>query len=57
MLLGIYIHTIECMPNHVHLFIKANPSITISYIVKNLKRYSSYKLRSIFPILQKYKLF
>lgn len=43
------------MPDHIHLFIKSKPDITISYIVKHLKGYSSYMLRKQFPSLTKYK--
>lgn len=45
----------EIMNDHVHLFIKSNPSLSISYIVNQLKGYSSFKLRNEFPILKRYK--
>lgn len=53
--LGIDIEKYEIMPDHVHLFIKAKPNLTISYIVQQLKGYSSFKLRSKFPKYKKYK--
>ena len=46
---------IEIMPDHVHLFIQAPPLLSVSVIVKNLKGFSSYKLRRSFIELTKYK--
>ena len=54
-LLGIQIGAIECMPDHVHLFIKSNVNRTVSYIVKMMKGYSSRLLRQQFKHLNKYK--
>jgi len=54
--LGLEIGAMECMPDHVHLFIRANPQTTISEIVKNLKGYSSYILRKEFPELKECKV-
>lgn len=54
-ILKISIEEIEIMDDHIHLFIKANPSLSVSYIVKHLKGYTSYKLRKDFPYLKKYK--
>ena len=42
----------EIMPDHIHIFIKCPPKYSISNIVKHLKGYSSYILRSKYP---KYK--
>ena len=53
--LNITIEAFEIMTDHVHLFIKANPNIKISYIIQQLKGYSSYKIRKQFPFLKKYK--
>ena len=53
--LGLPRPIIECMPDHVHLFIKSNTTYTISYIVKILKGYTSFKLRSEFVHLTKLK--
>jgi len=49
------IENIECMPDHIHIFLKANTGITIQYILKMLKGYSSYILRKEFPWLKRYK--
>ena len=51
--IDIIIDTYEIMPDHVHLFIKSKPDITISYIVKQLKGYTSYRLRKHFPSLRR----
>jgi putative transposase len=53
--LKISLEAYEIMSDHVHLFIKSNPNITISEIVKHLKGYSSYILRKKFKELKKYK--
>jgi len=53
--LNISIEAIEVMDDHIHLFIKARPDLTISYIVQQLKGYTSYKIRKEFPSLKKYK--
>ena len=53
--LHITIDAYEIMNDHVHLFIKSRPDLTISYIVQQLKGYTSYKLRKEFPLLKKYK--
>jgi putative transposase len=46
------------MDDHVHLFIKCNPTHKVSHIVQMLKGYSSYKLRKKYPIYKfKYKHF
>ena len=34
---GFIIHTMEVMPDHVHVFVSAHPKIAPSYIVKMLK--------------------
>jgi len=46
---------IECMPDHVHLFVRSTPNYSVSYIVKILKGYSSRLLRQKFIHLNKYK--
>jgi len=54
-LIGISIEAYEVMPDHIHLFVKSTPDISIAYIVKHLKGYTSYMLRKQFPNLKKYK--
>ena len=41
------------MPDHIHLFIKCTPNHRVSDIVRHLKGYSSYKLRSEYPKYRK----
>ena len=53
--LNISIEEYEVMNDHIHLFIKSNPNISISFIISQLKGYSSFKLRNEFPYLRKYK--
>lgn len=52
--LRIAIQTMGVMPDHVHLFVVANPNMNIGTIVKYLKGYSSYHLRHTFAYLRKY---
>lgn len=52
--LGITIQTMEVMPDHIHLFLNGLPSMSIDYVVKQLKGYSSYHLRKQFAYLRKY---
>lgn len=54
--LGITIRAMETMPEHVHLFVTASPSLPAQRIVKNLKGYSSYYLRKQYAYLRKYPL-
>ena len=42
------IESMEVMPDHVHLFIKANPIDPIARIVAQLKGYTSHVLRAEF---------
>lgn len=45
---GWTIESMEVMPDHVHLFIKANPIDPIARIVAQLKGYTSHVLRTEF---------
>lgn len=47
------IHTMETMPDHVHLFVSAHPKVSPSYIVKMLKGISARKLLMEYPELTK----
>ncbi len=49
--LGIEIKTMEVMPDHVHLFINSNPTLSIHFIVQQLKGYTSRILRKEFKEL------
>lgn len=50
-LLGVSIEKMEVMPDHVHLFVKAPPTIAVQHIINQLKGYSSVILRREFPKL------
>lgn len=49
---GWIIEKLEVMPDHVHIFIKANPNVTIARIVNALKGKSSHVLREEFQVLR-----
>ena len=50
--LGIAIEQMEIMPDQVHLFIKADPTLAPHYVVQQLKGYTSRVLRQEFPQLR-----
>jgi putative transposase len=51
-LIGCEIIIQEIMPDHVHIFVKSNPTLAPHYIVQQLKGYSSRVLRKEFPKLK-----
>ena len=51
--IGLSIKAMEVMPDHVHLFVKCQPTDNPQWIVKNLKGYTSRMLRKEFPQLKK----
>ena len=50
---GWVIKGMEVMPDHVHVFIAANPAVSPNYIVAKLKGLSARVLRKEFPHLKK----
>ncbi len=50
--LNLDIQDVTIMPDHVHLFVKASPSLAPHFIVGQLKGYSSRILRNEFPSLK-----
>lgn len=50
---NITLEKISVMPDHIHLFINAPPTISIHKIVKNIKGGSSKYLRDRYPNLKK----
>jgi putative transposase len=50
--IGVTIETMEIMPDHVHLFVKASPILAPHYIVQQLKGYTSHELRKEIPALK-----
>lgn len=49
---GWTIEKMEVMPDHVHVFIKVTPNDSPTYVVSQLKGYSSFVLRSEFAWLK-----
>lgn len=50
--IGARIEIMEVLPDHVHIFVKALPTLPPHYIVQQLKGYSSHELRKEFPKLK-----
>lgn len=50
--IGCFIEIKEIMPDHVHIFIKAKPTLAPHFIVQQLKGYTSRMLRREFPALK-----
>ena len=50
--LGLTIHTMEVMPDHVHLFVEGDPTICVAEIINGLKGFTSHALREEFPFLK-----
>ena len=49
---GMTMHAMEVMPDHVHLFIEADPTLCVAEIVNRLKGRSSRVLRQEFQSLR-----
>ena len=50
--LGMTIHALEVMPDHVHLFVESDPTRCVAEIVNRLKGFTSRLLRQEFPALR-----
>ena len=50
--LGMTVHALEVMPDHVHLFVESDPTHCVAEIVNRLKGYTSRVLRDEFPSLR-----
>ena len=50
--LGMTIHALEVMPDHVHIFVESDPTLCVAEIVNRLKGYTSRALRAEFPSLR-----
>ncbi len=46
------VHALNIMPDHVHLFVEANPTRSVAEIVNRFKGRSSHDLRAEFPSLK-----
>jgi putative transposase len=49
---GMTLHAAEVMPDHVHLFIEADPTLCVAEIANRLKGRTSHTLRQEFPTLR-----
>jgi putative transposase len=50
---GMTIHAVDVMPDHVHLFVEADPTLCVAEIVNRFKGRSSRVLRAEFPSLRR----
>jgi putative transposase len=50
--IGVTIETMEIMPDHVHVFVKADPTSAPHWIVQQFKGYTSKMLRDQFSFLK-----
>jgi putative transposase len=46
------LHVVEVMPDHVHLFVEADPTLAVAEIVNRFKGRSSRLMRQEFPALR-----
>lgn len=46
------VHAVELMPDHVHLFVEADPTLSVAEIVTRFKGRSSRLMRQEFPALR-----
>lgn len=49
---GWKLHSLEIMPDHVHMFIQLSPSDTLTNVVRTIKSTSAVYLFSLFPKLK-----
>ena len=50
--LEVEIESLEVMPDHVHMFVKADPTLAPHYLVQQFKGLTSRRLRQEFPSLK-----
>ena len=50
---GSEIEKVEVMPDHVHLFLKSIPRLSVHSLISKLKGYTSFMLRKEFPVLKR----
>jgi putative transposase len=50
--LGMTIHALDVMPDHVHLFVESDPTRCVAEIVNRFKGSTSHVLRKEFPSLR-----
>ena len=49
---GMTIHALEVMPDHIHLFVEADPTLSVAEIINRFKGYTSRVLRQEFAMLR-----
>jgi putative transposase len=50
--IGAQIEALEIMPDHVHLFVSADPTVAPQYLANQFKGYTSHTLREKYPHLK-----
>jgi putative transposase len=50
--IGVTIHTLEVMADHVHLFVESDPTRCVAELVNRLKGFTSHVLREEFAFLR-----
>src|SRR5262249_29986504 len=50
--LGAKIHSLEIMPDHVHMFVESDPTLAPAHIAAQFKGFTSRILREEFPFLK-----
>ena len=50
--IGVNIEKMEVMPDHVHLFVKTDPTMSPHFVIQQFKGYTSRMLRQEFPHLK-----
>jgi putative transposase len=50
--LGVTIHALEIMPDHVHLFVEADPTLCVAELINRFKGRTSHDLRVEFASLR-----
>jgi len=48
------IHTLEIMPDHVHMFVESDPTMAPARLAAQFKGFTSHHLREEFPWLKSY---
>ena len=51
--LDCYVHELNIMPDHVHLFVKTKPTIAPHFLIQQIKGISSRILRNEFKVLKR----
>ena len=51
--MGMWIHALEVMPDHIHVFLSFKPNVSVSEVFHKLKGISAKRLFDTFPQLRK----